>query len=507
MTDFAQYADDVSDVLDSQYGVSCRWLANQFQIDVSTATQILQSYKDTHTDIGASFLISGKLKKNGGLSFMVTNEEDIESTVALFTKESVSQTIYSVQKGTSINHAQLLVTLDNEQTMGLLNMEHPNSHNFFTNSLGLITYKGVKVKPMGERILSSVVDNNVIVSEASKAVQSADFSSSSSSLKKAKPAAAKVSKASAAAVANFFGSSTSSSATSSASTSTKVKEEEKIDEEKDDVDGDEEKDTVDLVDIVDPVEPKDDEDAKVQKVADKDLEDSDDAEWDDGSSKPSKKTKKEATKKETVKKETVKKETTKKEKKETIKPVNKSIITLSDDEEEEEDLLDTNKKGKKGKKDILAHGAMDDYMEDVAIAAFKAEQEAQADGTTVGPVKRYKKKLIEKMFEDEKGYLVTEMVYEDVTDDEAPQAAAFRPNHFAAGSSSSGGDGNKKRTAEPSEEGKEKENKEGKEGKESKEDKDKEKASKKAKKTTEKAKPANSGGTQKSMMSFFAKKM
>ena len=65
---------------------------------------------------------------------------------------------------------------------------------------------------------------------------------------------------------------------------------------------------------------------------------------------------------------------------------------------------------------------MDDYFEDVAIEKFKATSE---DGMVEGEetsatsasnvVKRKKKKLVEKFFQDAKGYMVTENVWEDGT--------------------------------------------------------------------------------------------
>lgn len=60
---------------------------------------------------------------------------------------------------------------------------------------------------------------------------------------------------------------------------------------------------------------------------------------------------------------------------------------------------------------------MDDYFEDMAK---KQIEKANALGESGENIEKKKKrqKLVEKVFADDKGYLVTEMVYEDVTDDE-----------------------------------------------------------------------------------------
>ena len=65
---------------------------------------------------------------------------------------------------------------------------------------------------------------------------------------------------------------------------------------------------------------------------------------------------------------------------------------------------------------------MDDYFEDVAIEKFKTtgedgmcdgEEPSATSAATVG--KRKKKKLVEKLYQDAKGYMVTENVWEDGT--------------------------------------------------------------------------------------------
>mmetsp|Transcript_22176 Transcript_22176/g.37398 ORF Transcript_22176/g.37398 Transcript_22176/m.37398 type:complete len:211 (-) Transcript_22176:212-844(-) len=179
------------------------------------------------------------------------------------------------------------------------------------------------------------------------------------------------------------------------------------------------------------------------------------------------------------------------------------------DSEEEGGEAGDAKKGKKSTKtktkkaavqNAHVHGAMDSFMEDVAIAEYKKVQEAEATGNTA-LLKRKKRTLVEKMFADEKGYLVSEMVWEEVTDDEleapvssrSPQAKKAKTLSAAAAdsSSSAGGAGG----------GGDKENDNNKKKKPANKA-----GSSSASAATTASAPKSSGTQQRSMMSFFAKK-
>jgi hypothetical protein len=97
---------------------------------------------------------------------------------------------------------------------------------------------------------------------------------------------------------------------------------------------------------------------------------------------------------------------------------NKEKIAHSD---ENSDLLLGKKR--KAKVNILTRGAMDDYMEDIAIEEFKRKQQEETSGEP--PLKKKKRVLVEKSFMDKDGYFVTEMVWDEVTDDESEIPAAI----------------------------------------------------------------------------------
>eukprot|EP01039_Chlorochromonas_danica_P006361 gene6361-7014_t len=115
-------------------------------------------------------------------------------------------------------------------------------------------------------------------------------------------------------------------------------------------------------------------------------------------------------------------------------------VNLSREEDEEKMSSDSEEEAKESKKkrsrkkasvphkDYSTRGAMDDFVQDAVIAQHRLDEAAG------GPPKKKTRKLVEKMFTDEKGYFVTEMVYEEVTDDEAnaPSVPVAKPESAAA---------------------------------------------------------------------------
>ena len=97
-----------------------------------------------------------------------------------------------------------------------------------------------------------------------------------------------------------------------------------------------------------------------------------------------------------------------------------------DTAEQPADVSPQNKASKKTK--TFVHGAMDDYMEDVAVAIEIAKEN---NPQQVPGVKKMKKKLVEKLYSTEDGYLETRYEYEDVTDDELPVEKKASPKKMA----------------------------------------------------------------------------
>ena len=94
---------------------------------------------------------------------------------------------------------------------------------------------------------------------------------------------------------------------------------------------------------------------------------------------------------------------------------------------ENTDSSPQNPASKKAK--TFVHGAMDDYMEDVAVAMEIAKEN---NPQQVAGVKKMKKKLVEKLYSTEDGYLETRYEYEEVTDDEVQVEKKPSPKKAAA---------------------------------------------------------------------------
>ncbi len=94
--------------------------------------------------------------------------------------------------------------------------------------------------------------------------------------------------------------------------------------------------------------------------------------------------------------------------------------------EQPADVSPQSKASKKTK--TFVHGAMDDYMEDVAVAIEIAKEN---NPQQIPGVKKMKKKLVEKLYSTEDGYLETRYEYEDVTDDELPVEKKASPKKMA----------------------------------------------------------------------------
>lgn len=88
--------------------------------------------------------------------------------------------------------------------------------------------------------------------------------------------------------------------------------------------------------------------------------------------------------------------------------------------------MSQNTESKKSK--TFVHGAMDDYMEDVAVAIEIAKEN---NPQQVPGAKKMKKKLVEKLYSTEDGYLETRYEYEEVTDDELPVEKKASPKKMA----------------------------------------------------------------------------
>lgn len=365
--------DEISSYLDVENSVTVRWLANTLRIDLSNARQSLKKFKDANQSVIASYLVVGTTS-NGGMSYIVAEESElgeIRSTLISVRSEEV----YALHKNKSVTMKAELQALEYEQASELLLMGHPNTADFLSNSGGYITCLKTEIKGLGQRILSSnyteapvsasakeVIKNNLLKNITEKATAPVVLKSKSSiqatSFFGAKAAPAK--------------SVTASSPVSvPAVTTAAVKSEPAV------ISVAAAKTAVQVATPALEESVKTSEAPPQKRVGKISVDDDEDEEWDAGY-KPDP-----ARLKQRVETEATRTG---------VKVGSTEDVVLEDEVGDIADGADEELGGKrKGKGKVVLHGAMDDYMEDIAIAEHNR---AEANPDAPKPKKR---KLVEKV--------------------------------------------------------------------------------------------------------------
>jgi hypothetical protein len=390
------HADEISLLLESENSFTTKWLSNALRIDISAARVALQEYQAATSDVSLSYLVVGTTS-TGALSFLVAEDSklsDVRSTL-----QSVrSEEIYAIHKVKSITNKIELQAAEYEQASELLMMSHPNSENFFKNKNGYISCPTIDVKPVGQRILASTSLAGQSVSTNAPAIQGSVTKALS---QKAQPTAAPAAPLAAPAVlkskssisvGNFF---SKAAATSSSSTSTSTS-----------AAATDKKAVAEVKDVKPTVAApvlKEESDEPVKRKGGGKIQIDDDEEEFDSEYKPDANRLKEraaaanasllgiktgavAPEEEEEGEEEKGEETKKKKKGSSAK---------------ETDLVDTAEEGagqsKKRKETVVRRGAMDDYMEDIAIAEYNNANATDETGAKVPVPKSKKRKLVEKV--------------------------------------------------------------------------------------------------------------
>eukprot|EP00597_Dinobryon_sp_UTEXLB2267_P005298 CAMPEP_0170059964 /NCGR_PEP_ID=MMETSP0019_2-20121128/2056_1 /TAXON_ID=98059 /ORGANISM="Dinobryon sp., Strain UTEXLB2267" /LENGTH=417 /DNA_ID=CAMNT_0010265369 /DNA_START=15 /DNA_END=1268 /DNA_ORIENTATION=- len=405
------------------------------------------------------FVSSGVRKDNGHLCYSVS-KETLKESLNNFTSYT-----YGLGKPEVDDCRQLINFNEDKQFMHLLSNEHGLP---FKTTLEGLKFSDIVIKDIGERAASNIYevlsnDMRILKESATEHISKVFKVSDSVPVLKSKSSIE---------VKSFF-----SEDKDSTNKSENVKPKSKVSSKKQKSES----------------EPTHQKTAKVTVVS----KDDDDAEWDDDDEP------------------TLKRKTSVKAVDENKSPVRDTIISpskvdtnksttaddnddeqkSSDNESESPQVVETTKRKPRKKKEVL-HGAMDDFMtENDPENPSKPSNEEN---------KRKKKKLVEKMSKDEKGYLVTEMVWEEFTDDESPPLPAAVESRIKKTVPEDTHDDNQETIVAdipavippPS--------KAKKASKETKEPKEASQTSK-GKKATTKAAASKSSGVQKSMTSFFGK--
>lgn len=358
------HQDEISAFLDAENSVTTRWLANTLRIDMTQARVALSKYKEDQPHVGVSYVVAG-VGETSGLTYIIAEELDLDSVRGQFSSTR-SEEIYAVHKIRSISNKAEMQALECDQASDLLYMTHPNSAEFYKNSIGHVVCPSMDVKPIGQRILSSKI---TVSSEQPSQVKEVIKTSVNKVLTPAAAPVAVAKSKSSIQATSFFGAATARPSKPTAETAPAVKEKS--------VEA-----SPDAVKSEVKVQVKAEEEApeaapvkRVGRIACDDEDDEFDSEYKPDAARL-------------------------KERVDAIAASSKTSVSMGAVEDsadvdvdmsEETEGGDAKAARKKGKQ-VVKHGAMDDYMEDIAIAAHN-----KAEATPADAPKPKKRKLVEKV--------------------------------------------------------------------------------------------------------------
>lgn len=368
--------EELGGFLDNDQFVSFRWLAIFLDISVEKSKKILEDYKSSNNDVTATYCLSGQLR-NKHRCVTVVSEQNLSRSQEFF--EILNDThIYSLQKkkiAESSNLSAQLHAADVQQASEQIFAQKSAVH-FLLNSIGGVRLNGNEVRPIGKRAAAPI---RVIASSARDSASSA----AQNGVTKAFSAANGNSKEKAIAATSVFSSSSgkeiikdrpnerSKSMASSffANSSATFDNPKAVKLAKSEV-------------ALNTLKPK-----VVSSTKDEDPDDND--EWaEDGA--------------ESYKLDKNKLKNRGVEKLSSGPHIGQPPISIALSENIEEISVATATHDTK-KAPVHVHGAMDDYMEDVAIEQYKADQAAGISESSEGAGivgKRKKRKLVEKVSEN-----------------------------------------------------------------------------------------------------------
>lgn len=376
-----EYQDEISAFLDAENSITARWVANNLRTNLTKARNLLSLYKKAQPELSVSYLVAG-INISGSVSYIVSDDVDLEGVRGQFSSIR-SEEVYALHKRTSISNKAEIQALECDQASELLFMTHPNSADFYKNSIGCIVCPNVDIKPIGQRILSSKL---TVSSQSVPEVRESIKTSINKTLPSA-PAASVIKSKSSIQATNFFGAAV-------AKELKPAKDASAVQEEKPVVAGrssaailnsNETPDNASASAVVGAVvaAPAPASAKKVGKIV---CDDDEDEEWDSGYKPDAARLK---------------------ERVDAIAASSSnrisvgSVVDVADMDmtaEDEDGLEGAEGAGagktarKKGKHAVVKHGAMDDYMEDIAIAAHN-----KAEATPADAPKPKKRKLVEKV--------------------------------------------------------------------------------------------------------------
>lgn len=365
--------------IDNDHFVSCRWFANFLNINVEQTKKIFDKFKASNSDVFATYCVSGQLK-NKQLSITIVGEDHLARCKDHFLKVNCTH-IYSLQKKKfqhSPNVSVQLNAADTQQANELI-AQQPPCLAFLLNSVGGIKLENSHIKPIGKR--AAAIVRVISGTDNTEAHMMKSFASAGSKEKTA-PAMSSVGKdsskdsskdksKSSSSVANAFfaKAAAASSSTVTVLAAPKSSESTKLIR----------KESFKVSSATEPVSVP----ANVATTALDNKNDDDDDEWTEEGAASYKPDKKKLRNRKEIKGTSAAAED------------EKSKLTAVD----EQCTIEAVSEAKKTT--LHVRGAMDDYMEDVAIEQYNSGRTSDGDAATdpsrEGDKKRTKKKLVEKV--------------------------------------------------------------------------------------------------------------
>jgi len=413
-----EFCGEIQSFLEEENSITIRWISNMLRITISDVLKLVLKNKEAIQKIASFSYLLTRIDNDGNMSYTVAHESEVDNIPSSLCNIQ-PETIYAMHRLHSSSYKNELFSLECDQATEILSMIHPSSEFFLSNSIGFITCIGnaIQIRPIGQRILqqskNKQIVNTIIVNEKIEAFTSIQTSVSKVlAIREKQPESTSIVRKSKSSIeaSSYFTKGPSASTSLSSSVSVNAKDTLGKDASTlklKEVDPTITSSSLMQFDSIHETNHSND-DLTSPKVVEEKHDDKrggegncdDDDEW-ESDYKPDPKKLKEINKNMILSKR---------------KALQEALKLPCVEEEHHDDnschVIDSNdndlgeeKKHSQSNKRSTAHihGAMDSYMEDIAIAEYKQQQQ-QVDGSSSlqlqqqGMIKSKKRKLVEKVF-------------------------------------------------------------------------------------------------------------
>jgi hypothetical protein len=144
------YLEAIDDYLEAETVVTSNWLANEMDVPLTKATDLLKSYLGTGKNVAKTYLYVG-YDEEDHLNFQIKHESSQHQL-----KRILSQQIYAIQKTESLNLNTVLVhsMLRQSESLFLQDALAYDRESFVFNGLGEIKNSTITLRNNGERVFS-----------------------------------------------------------------------------------------------------------------------------------------------------------------------------------------------------------------------------------------------------------------------------------------------------------------------------------------------------------------